>query len=240
VKDGIKVAILAGGRGSRLAELTRDTPKPLVRIGGRPIIWHIMKHYSHYGFTDFTIALGYRAGAMARWFHGNGGNGWHVDLLRTGLKTDTGGRIRRLEPHMGNGTFMLTWCDGLSDLNLRSLLEFHLKHGRLATVTAVRPPPRFGHLTLRGDRVVSFEEKPPVRDEWINGAFFVLEPGVFDYIEGDNSKWERGPLESLAREGELMAYRHEGFWQCMDTKHERDQLDRLWREGKAPWAVWRS
>jgi glucose-1-phosphate cytidylyltransferase len=199
-----------------------------------------MKHYSHYGFTDFTIALGYRARTMTRWFQGNGSNGWHIDLLRTGLKTDTGGRIRRLEPHLGKGTFMLTWCDGLSDLDLRSLLEFHLDHGRLATVTAVRPPPRFGRLTLKGDRVVSFVEKPPVRDEWINGAFFVLEPGVFDYIDGDGSKWERGPMESLAKDGELMAFRHEGFWQCMDTKCERDYLNRLWREGRAPWAVWRS
>jgi glucose-1-phosphate cytidylyltransferase len=240
VTDGVKVAILAGGKGKRLEELTRFRPKPLVRIGGRPIIWHIMKHYSHYGYKDFAIALGYGAGAMIRWFHGNGHNGWHVDLLRTGLRTETGGRIKRLEPYVGDGTFMLTWCDGLSDLNLSSLLEFHQRHGKLATVTAVRPPPRFGHLTLKGDRVINFVEKPPVTNEWINGAFFVLEPGVFEYLDGDRSEWEREPLESLARDGELMAYRHNGFWQCMDTIYERNYLNRLWHQGTAPWAVWRS
>ena len=250
----MKVGILAGGRGTRLAGETQDRPKPLAEVGGRPILWHVMKHYAHFGFCRFTIALGYR-GEMIREYFRNGdgrpandpgpaardaaGEDWKIDLVDTGLETGTGGRIKRLMPYLGGSTFMLTWSDGVSDVDLARLLEFHRSHGRLATVTAVHPPPRFGRLSLRGNVVQQFAEKPPGLDEWINGAFFVLEPGVFDYIEADATMWEREPMERLARDGQLMAYKHESFWQCMDTPRDKIALERMWAEGKAPWAVWR-
>ena len=256
-----KVAILAGGVGSRIQEETEIKPKPMVEIGGRPILWHIMKHYAHHGFSDFVIALGYKGEVIKRFMveyaslqkdltvglkdgrivshNGNGAESddWTVDLIDTGLDTATGGRIKRLAPYVGDGTFMLTWGDGVSDIDLHRLLEFHRSHGKLATLTAVRPPARFGHLEMDGDAVVEFSENPQLGEGWINGAFFVLEPAVFDYIDGDDTPWERDPLERLARDGQLMAYRHESFWQCMDTLRDKKLLEELWANG-APWRTW--
>lgn len=255
----MKVAILAGGVGSRLSEETEVKPKPMVEIGGRPILWHIMMHYAHYGFNDFVIALGYKGEVIKKYMvdycslnsnlkvnlrsgavEMNGGYrpDWNVELIDTGIPTNTGGRIKRLAPYIGNETFMLTWGDGVSDVNLHTLLEFHRSHGKLATLTAVRPPARFGHLELDGDRITEFNEKPQAGEGWINGAFFVLEPAVFDYIDGDDTAWEREPLQRLAREGQLMAYRHASFWQCMDTLRDKKLLESLWQSGSAPWKVW--
>lgn len=255
----MKVGILAGGFGTRLAEETESRPKPMVEVGDKPILWHIMKHYSHYGFKEFDIALDYKGEVIKKYMldycslngnltvHlGTGGTSlhdafrddWTVSLVDTGLYTNTGGRIKRLAPWLGNETFMLTWGDGVSDVDLSKLLAFHRSHGKLATVTAVRPPARFGRLEFDGDRVVEFSEKPQTSEGWINGAFFVLEPGVFDYIEGDGTQWEREPMENLARDGQLIAYRHEGFWQCMDTLRDKHLLNRLWDSGQAPWKSW--
>jgi glucose-1-phosphate cytidylyltransferase len=258
----MKVAILAGGLGTRLSEETVNKPKPMVEIGGRPILWHIMMHYSHFGFKEFVIALGYKGEYIKRWMHEyyslkknvtvktntnevifhdgkQSQASWTVHLVDTGQETLTGGRIKRLAPLIGNQTFMLTWCDAVANIDLQALLKFHRSHCHLATVTAVHPPPRFGLLLLEGDRVTQFKEKPRDAEGWINGAFFVLEPGVFDYIEGDNTQWEKEPLERLAIEGQLMAYRHNGFWQCMDTIHEKRLLEKLWQSGQAPWKTWK-
>jgi glucose-1-phosphate cytidylyltransferase len=256
----MKTAILAGGTGSRLAEETDIKPKPMVEVGGRPLLWHIMQHYAHFGFTQFVIALGYKGELIKRYMldyglseddltvsvgsgdvlrHGNRRPDWTVDLVDTGMTTQTGGRIKRLQPYVGSGRFFLTWGDGVSNVNLRELLEFHKSHGKLATVTAVRPPARFGHMTFDGDRVKEFSEKPQASEGWINGAFFVLEPGIFDYVEDDSTPWERGPMERLARDGQLMAYRHTDFWQCMDTLRDRRLLENLWESGSAPWKIWK-
>jgi glucose-1-phosphate cytidylyltransferase len=255
----MKVLILAGGVGSRLAEETEIKPKPMVEIGGRPILWHILMHYSAYGFTEFVIALGYKGEVIKRYLADfcllnsnlsvNMKTGqvtmrrgdtpdWNIELVDTGLHTLTGGRIKRLAPYVNNETFMLTWGDGVSDVNLHQLLAFHKAHRKLATLTAVRPTARFGHLELEQDQVVEFSEKPQTKEGWINGAFFVLEPGIFDYIEGDHSQWEREPLEGLSRDGQLMAYRHTSFWQCMDTLRDKGLLEEYWATGKAPWKVW--
>ena len=255
----MKVAILAGGAGSRLAEETDVKPKAMVEIGGQPIIWHIMRHYAHFGFKEFVIALGYKGEILKKYIvdysslnsnlivnlrtgevKTNGGYkpDWTIELVDTGISTLTGGRIKRLAPHINNETFMLTWCDGLSDVNLHRLLAFHRSHGKLATLTAVRPPARYGHLAFDGDRVMEFTEKPQIGEGWINGAFFVLEPGVFDYIGGDDTQWEKEPLENLAKDGQLMAYRHDSFWQCMDTLREKHILETLWQDGNPPWRVW--
>jgi len=256
----MKTAILAGGMGSRLAEETDIKPKPMVEVGGRPLLWHIMQHYAHFGFTDFVIALGYKGEYIKRYMldyglgeddltvsvgsgdvlrHGNRRPDWTVDLVDTGLHTMTGGRIKRLQPFIGQSRFFLTWGDGVSNVNLKELLAFHKGHGKLATVTAVRPPARFGHMIFDGDRVQEFSEKPQASEGWINGAFFVLEPQVFDYIEGDNTAWEKDPMERLARDGQLMAYRHTDFWQCMDTLRDRRLLETLWESGTAPWKIWK-
>lgn len=255
----MKVAILAGGLGSRLAEETELKPKPMVEIGGRPILWHIMMHYSTYGYKDFAIALGYKAEYIKKYMvdycslssnltvnlrtgqinqHEGYRPDWTIDLVDTGLKTQTGGRIKQLAPYVNNETFMLTWGDGVSDVNLHDLLAFHRSHGKLATLTAVRPPARFGHLQIDGEQIVEFSEKPQIGEGWINGAFFVLEPEVFDYIDGDLTHWEKEPLERLARDGQLMAYKHNSFWQCMDTIREKKLLESLWESGKAPWKIW--
>lgn len=255
----MRVAILAGGLGTRLAEETEIRPKPMVEIGGLPILWHIMRHYDHYGFDEFVIALGYKGDYIRRFFaeyHANASNlridlnrglsevhgtgpreGWLIELIETGHHTNTGGRIARLAPFVGDGTFMLTWGDGVSDIDLEDLLAYHRSHGRLATVTAVHPPPRFGQVELEGDLVTEYSDKPLARS-WINGAFFVLEPGIFDYIEGDDTQWEKEPMERLAKDRQLMAYQHRGFWQCMDTMRDKVLLERLWQSGRAPWKVW--
>jgi len=255
----MKVAILAGGVGTRLAEETAIKPKPMVEIGGRPILWHIMKHYSHFGNNEFVIALGYKGEYIKKYMvdfcHFNSNltvklnNGdvkvhdgnkvdWTVELIDTGMSTLTGGRIKRLASYLNNGTFMLTWGDGVSNVNLNELLKFHKSHGKLATLTAVRPTARFGHLDLNRDKVLEFSEKPQTKEGWINGAFFVLEPGIFDYIDGDHTQWEKGPLEQLAKDGQLMAYKHEGFWQCMDTLRDKHLLNELWDSGKVAWKIW--
>ncbi len=252
----MKVGILAGGKGTRLAEETVVKPKPMVEIGGRPIIWHIMQHYAHYGFKEFVVALGYKGEVLKKYMvdyaalsgnlrvdlgsgeinsHGGTQSDWVVDLVETGMETMTGGRIKRLAPYVGDETFMLTWGDGVSDINLKDLLAFHKSHGKLATLTAVRPPARYGHLIFDGDRIAKFDEKPQIGEGWINGAFFVLEPEVFDYVEGDETQWEHEPMERLAADGQLMAYKHESFWQCMDTLREKHILETIWQSGKAPW-----
>ena len=256
----MKVAILAGGLGSRLSEETTDKPKPMVEIGNQPILWHIMKYYAHFGFDDFMIALGYKGEAIKRWMvdysalaadltvhlrhgaierHDADAEDWRVSLIDTGLPTATGGRIKRLAPHLADdGTFMLTWGDGVSTVDLDALLDFHRSHGKLVTLTAVRPPARFGHVQIDGDFVVEFSEKPQIGEGWINGAFFVCEPGVFDYIAGDDTQFEKEPLENLAKDGELAAFKHHGFWQCMDTVRDRKLLQELWDGGEPPWKAW--
>ncbi|BAZ46033.1 glucose-1-phosphate cytidylyltransferase [Chondrocystis sp. NIES-4102] len=255
----MKVAFLAGGLGTRISEETENKPKPMVEIGGQPILWHIMMHYYQYGFKDFTVALGYKGAVIKKYMvdycalnsnltvglsngevktHGGYQLDWNVDLIDTGLTTNTGGRIKRLAPYVGDETFMLTWGDGVSDVNIHELLSFHRSHGKLATLTAVRPPARFGHLDLDGDQITEFSEKPQTKEGWINGAFFVLEPEIFDYIDGDETQWEKEPLERLARDGQLMAYKHDGFWQCMDTLRDKQRLEALWASGQAPWKTW--
>ena len=255
----MKVAILAGGLGSRLAEETKIKPKPMVEIGGKPILWHIMMHYHHYGFDQFVIALGYKGEYIKRWMRdfrtmeghmtvktstgqievqNNTMPDWTVHLVETGLGTLTGGRIKRLAPWIGAETFMLTWGDGVSDVNLNELLKFHKSHGKLATMTAVRPPARYGHLEFDGDRVEEFTEKPQTSAGWINGAFFVLEPEIFEYIEGDDIMWEQQPLVRLAEDGQLMAYKHTSFWQCMDTVREKAILEKFWKSDNPPWKTW--
>ena len=256
----MKVGILAGGLGSRLSEETDVRPKPMVQIGGRPILWHIMRHYEHYGLRDFVIALGYKGSHVKKYFldyislngsltidfetggvksHAEDKPAWRVSLIETGMHTNTGGRVKRLGPHVGGGTFMLTYGDGLCDVDLGALLEFHRSHGKLATLTAVHPVARFGRVSLDGDRVAEFSVQPQTEEGWMNGGFYVLEPEVLDYIEGDDMAWEREPLQRLAREGQLQAYRHTSFWQCMDTLREKVLLEDLWEGGRAPWKVWR-
>ena len=256
----MKVGILAGGHGTRLAEETEIKPKPMVEIGGRPILWHIMMHYSCFGYRDFVIALGYKGEVIKRYMvdycslnsnltinlkagrvdlHDTDGiQDWTIQLIDTGLNTMTGGRIKRLQPYMGDKTFMLTWGDGVSTVDLSRLLAFHRAHGRLITMTAVRPPARYGHMEFDGDRIREFTEKPQTAEGWINGAFFVAEPQVFDYIDGDDTQFEKEPLERLAADGELMAYKHDGFWQCMDTLRDKYVLEKLWDSGEAPWKIW--
>jgi len=253
----MKVVILCGGLGSRLSEETQVRPKPMVEVGGKPMLWHIMKIYEHYGITDFMLALGYKGEVIKDYFlhyHArlsdltvhlaNGqvdysnpnAEDWHVNLIDTGANTLTGGRLLRLKPHLqSEGTFMLTYGDGVSDVNLESLLAFHRSHGRLATVTAVRPSARFGGMHIGDGRVLDFKEKPQSGEGWINGGFFVFEPGIFDYIENDATVLEQSPLEKLADDGQLMAFEHSGYWQCMDTVRDRSVLQELWDSGHAPW-----
>jgi glucose-1-phosphate cytidylyltransferase len=255
----MKVIILAGGLGTRLAEETTIKPKPMVEIGGHPILWHIMKHYGHCGFKEFFIALGYRGDVIKRFFvdyYNLSGDmtidlsrgqietrdqkceDWTVHLVDTGQETQTGGRVKRLEPWLKGGTFMVTYGDGVCDVDLRELLKFHRKHGRIATVTAVRPPARFGGLVFDGDIVTDFAEKPQIGEGWINGGFLVFEPELFKYLEGDHSSLEADALEHLAADGQLAAYRHDRFWQCMDTLRDKRLLETLWQEQRAPWKMW--
>jgi glucose-1-phosphate cytidylyltransferase len=255
----MKIIILAGGVGTRLQEETTVKPKPMVEIGGRPILWHIMNIYAAYGHKEFIVALGYRGDVIKHYFlnyyhlrnslsvqlgsgrvevHGGGREDWMVHLIDTGARTETGGRIKRLAPWVSGETFMMTYGDGVASINIHDLVGFHWRHHKLATVTAVRPPARFGGLTFDGDVVAQFVEKRQISEGWINGCFFVLEPGVLEYIDGDETILEREPLERLARDGQLMAYRHEAFWQCMDTLRDVRLLEDLWQEGKAPWKVW--
>jgi glucose-1-phosphate cytidylyltransferase len=255
----LKVVILAGGYGKRLNPYTLDQPKPLLKIGNMPIMLHIMKYYLYFGYNEFFIALGYKSEKIREWMNNyafsnpnilikngkekityiiNKNYNCKIHLLDTGLCTKTGGRIKRLAPWLKNETFMMTWCDGLINLNINKLLTFHKTHGKLATITAVRPPPRFGHLKLKGNKVIEFKEKPKITEYWINGAYFVLEPEVINYIKGDETIWENEPLENLAIDGQLMAYKHHGFWQCMDTIYEKEKLSKMYNNGEAPWKVW--
>ena len=255
----MKVVILAGGWGTRLAEETEIKPKPMVEIGRHPILWHIMKHYAHYGFKEFYIALGYKGEVIKRYFldycilngsltinlangeaqtHSKESEDWIVHLMDTSLETNTGGRIKRLQAWLKDSTFMVTYGDGLCDVNLADLLEFHRSHGRIATVTAVRPPARFGGLIFDGDLVADFTEKPQIGEGWINGGFLVFEPALFDYLEGDHSSLEADAMERLAADRQLAAFRHDHFWQCMDTLRDKRLLESLWQSGHAPWKVW--
>lgn len=255
----MKVGILAGGMGSRLQEETAVKPKPMVEIGGLPIVWHIMKIYSSYGFKEFVIALGYKGEVIKDYFlnyryranslsvrvksgevtvRGDECEDWTVHLLDSGLHSQTGGRVRQIAEFIGNEPFMLTYGDGVSNVDINRVLTFHRNHGRLATLTAVRPPARFGGLTFHDDVVHEFSEKPQTGAGWINGGFFVLEPAVLNYIDSDETVFEREPLERLAKDGQLVAYRHEGFWQCMDTLRDVRLLESLWASGTAPWKVW--
>jgi glucose-1-phosphate cytidylyltransferase len=256
----MKVVILAGGLGTRLAEETEVRPKPMVEVGGHPILWHIMKHYAHHGLKEFLVALGYKGEIIKRYFLDYLGlNGslsidlssgkvdvedqecedWVVHLKKTGLNTMTGGRVLRLRPWLEDGTFMVTYGDGVANIDLGALLRFHRSHGRIATVTAVRPPARFGGLIFDGDSMVTaFTEKPQIGEGWINGGYLVFEPEIFRYLEGDHSSLEADALERLTADNQLAAYRHEGFWQCMDTLRDKHLLESLWREGRAPWKIW--
>jgi glucose-1-phosphate cytidylyltransferase len=255
----MKAVILAGGRGTRIASVNDLRPKPMVEVGGQPMLWHIMKLYAHFGITDFVICLGHRGMVIKEYFanyllhsadvtfdlasgavdfHHKRAEPWRVTLVDTGEDTMTGGRLKRVQRFLGEETFCLTYGDGLADLDIGATLAFHRAHGRAASLTAVRPPSRFGALTLEGDVVRAFAEKPVMEAGWINGGFFVLEPSVIDLIEGDTTVWEGAPLEALARAGQLRAFTHEGFWQPMDTPRERDRLDQLWSSGQAPWKLW--
>jgi glucose-1-phosphate cytidylyltransferase len=256
----MKAIILAGGLGSRLSEETTLKPKPMVEIGGKPMLWHIMNIFSCYGVDEFIVALGYRGEVIKEYFlnfyalnnnvtvdlatggstiHEGRQPRWKVHLVDTGAQTQTGGRVKRLERWLGDDeTFMLTYGDGVADVDIRALLKFHQGHGKLATVTTVRPPARFGGIVFEGDKVAEFTEKPQTGEGWINGGFFVLDRRVLSYIDGDATLWERDPMERLAQDGQLMAYRHSGFWQPMDTLRERKVLEDLWASGKAPWKCW--
>ena len=254
----MKVVILAGGLGSRLSEETEVKPKPMIEIGDHPILWHIMKTYAHYGFCDFIIALGYKGEMIKRYFldhytlsgsmtidlttgavehHEQCQDNWRVRLVDTGHETQTGGRLKRLEPLLRSETFMLTYGDGVSNVDLIKVLQLHRAYNCIATVTAVRPPSRFGGLVFENDMVASFDEKPQIGEGWINGGYFVFEPGIFEYLESDRTNLEADVLTRLAAERQLVAYRHEGFWQCMDTLREKRLLENLWQNGK-PWKVW--
>lgn len=253
----MKVILLAGGLGTRLAEYTDMIPKPMVPLGGKPIIWHIMKTYANFGHKDFYVALGYKAEIIKEYFlnyrsmnadftvdlasglvnsHQLDTVDWKVTLVNTGGQTMTGGRAKRMKSFIGNETCMLTYGDGVADIDLDALLKFHRKHGKMVTVSAVRPVARFGELEIDKERVSSFKEKPQLQDGWINGGYFVFEPTFFDLIAGDSTLLEREPLEQASQAGELMAYKHNGFWQCMDTKRDHELLESLWAKG-APWAL---
>jgi glucose-1-phosphate cytidylyltransferase len=256
----MKVLLLAGGFGTRLSEETDIRPKPMADIGGKPILWHIMKTYSHYGFNEFVVLLGYKGYYIKEYFanyflhqsdvtidlssnkmevHNNTSEPWKVTLLETGLHTMTGGRIKRAQHFIGDEPFLLTYGDGLADIDLKALVQFHKNHGKLITMTSVQPEGRFGALeTAEAGKVLSFMEKPKGDGSWINGGFFVCQPQVLDYIQGDTTVFEQEPLQNLSRNGELYTYRHEGFWKCMDTLRDKTKLNEIWDGGKAPWKLW--
>jgi glucose-1-phosphate cytidylyltransferase len=257
----MKVVILCGGLGTRLSEETGIRPKPMVNIGGKPMLWHLMNVYGSQGFNEFVLTLGYKGEIIKEYFlnysqlnsdftvdlaggavtqnNKNCKRDWKVTLVDTGASTQTGGRLKRLESTLRpSGTFMLTYGDGLSNIDIPKLLAFHRSHGKLVTVTAVRPTARFGGMQFEGSHVTRFTEKPQSGEGWINGGFFVIEPGFFDYLEGDSTVLETSPMERLVADGQLMSYKHENFWQCMDTLRERQQLEDLWNSGKAPWKIW--
>ena len=252
----MKVILLAGGLGTRLSEYTETLPKPMVQIGGKPILWHIMKTYAHFGHKDFYVALGYKAEVIKEYFlhyrtlnadftvdlgtgvvnsHQLDEVDWKVTLVDTGQHSMTGGRVKRMKPFIGNETCLLNYGDGVSNVDLDQLITFHKSHRKMVTVTAVHPGARFGELEIKGEQVTSFQEKPQTRQGWINGGYFVIEPKFFEMIEGDQTVLEREPLEHIAQIGELMAYKHEGFWQCMDTKRDKNNLEVFWSSGEAPW-----
>ncbi len=255
----MKAVILAGGFGTRLGEETETIPKPMVAIGERPILWHIMKTYSHYGIDDFIICLGYKSNVIKDYFadymlhssdvtfdfktseithYRRQAESWRVTLVDTGSASQTGGRLRRVRDYVGDETFCFTYGDGVSDINIKTLIDFHRQHGKLATVTAVMPPGRWGSLHVDEQRVTGFAEKVESEDALISGGYFVLEPDVFDLIEGDQTAWELDPMQKLSAHGQLMAYRHRGFWQCMDNPSEKRALEKYWQSGNAPWKVW--
>jgi glucose-1-phosphate cytidylyltransferase len=257
--NDMKAVILAGGFGSRLSEETVLRPKPMVEIGGKPILWHIMNIYAAYGVEEFVVALGYKAEVIKEYFlnfyainndlsidlaagktviyDGNQPK-WKIHLVDTGLYTQTGGRLKRLVDWLDDETFMFTYGDGVTDLNVGALLEFHKSHGKLATVTTVRSPARFGRIAFNEGQVTSFYEKPQTSEGWINGGYFVLNRSAIDHIDGDETVWEREPVEKLVEDGQMMGYRHFGFWSCMDTLKEKNILEELWNSGKAPWKIW--
>ncbi|HKI60919.1 MAG TPA: glucose-1-phosphate cytidylyltransferase [Mariprofundaceae bacterium] len=255
----MKAIILAGGLGTRLAEETSIRPKPMVEIGGKPILWHIMNIFAAGGINEFCVACGYKGEQIKEYFgnfhlhhadltvdmrnkavdfHNNLAPDWLVHLVDTGMNTMTGGRIKRLADYINDEPFLMTYGDGVADIDIETLLAFHHSHGKLATLTAVRPPARFGGLEFAGDQVFNFIEKPQIGEGWINGGYMVLEPTVLDYIDGDSTIFEREPLERLCRDGQLMAYRHGGFWQPMDTLREKQLLEEMWQSGEAPWKTW--
>ena len=257
----MKVVLLAGGFGTRISEESHLKPKPMIAIGEKPILWHIMKEYSHYGFNEFVVCCGYKQHVIKEWFadyylhnsdvtfdfsaenkmtvHNNVAEPWKVTLVDTGLHTMTGGRVKRIKDYVGDETFMLTYGDGVANINIKELLEFHKSHGKIATITAVELGQRFGVLGINSENsITSFREKSDSDGSRINAGYMVLEPKVFDYIEGDTTVFEKGPLEKLAADGELKAFKHDGFWQCMDTQREMKQLEEMWESGKAPWKVW--
>ena len=231
----MKVIILAGGLGTRLSEYTDSIPKPMIQIGGKPMLWHIINLYFKYNHKDFFVATGYKSEIIKKYFSKNSEK-WNVNLIDTGQKTMTGGRLKRLQKIIGNETCMLTYGDGISNININALVDFHKTHGKMITVSAVRPPARFGAIQLDGNKVTSFKEKSHLEQGWINGGFFVVEPKFFDFIEGDSIYLEREPLERASKEGELYAYKHDGFWQCMDTKRDKDHLEEIYSKG-APWLL---
>jgi glucose-1-phosphate cytidylyltransferase len=257
----VKVVILAGGLGTRISEETHLKPKPMIEIGGKPILWHIMKSYSAHGLNDFVICCGYKGYIIKEYFanyflhmsdvtfdmannnmqvHNQKAEPWRVTLIDTGDDTQTGGRLKRVAPYVENeDAFCFTYGDGISDVDVRAAIEFHRKHGKLATVTAVQPPGRFGALALRDELITNFQEKPDGDGAWINGGFFVLSPKVLDYIEGDSTVWEQSPMERLASESQFMAFFHRGFWQPMDTLRDKVLLETLWESGNAPWKIWK-